>query len=91
MSANTNNISHAIAYMDVFMRSDTMDSPHEMSMIYQNIDSLSFQDVVSIAKDSVKRSNVYGAGVILREMNTPEFHQYVRKKVDQLRDILLSA
>lgn len=86
-----NNISHAIAYMDVFMRSNTMDGPHEMSLIYQNLDNLSFQDVVSIAKDSVKRSNIYGANVILREMDTNEFNQYVRKKVENLRDMLMSA
>lgn len=86
---NTNNITHAIAYMDTFMRCDGIDGSAEMEMITQNIYSLSSQAIVNIVRDSVKRSNVYGTHIIIREMETDEFHQYVKKKIEQLCDVLM--
>lgn len=79
------NISHAIAYMDVFMRYSDVDERPELGVIYQSIDTLSSQEVVSIIKDSVRRSNLFGYELILREMNTLDFLFHVQKKLNQWR------
>lgn len=73
---NINRIPHAVAYVKLFLK-EPLDIG-EQSVVECLINSqLSPVQAVSIIRETVVQHGIQGADVVLKEMNTPEFKQYV--------------
>lgn len=82
-------IAHAMAYVDTFMMSNDPDEC-ELRKVFEFAHNLSSQEVVAIIKESTKRqTNVFGIKTILKEMDMPEFAQYIQRKLIMFRDSLM--
>lgn len=84
-------IGHAIAYVDVFMIHHDPDEYCELRELFEKAYNLSSQEIVSIIKENVKRSSVYGKEIVLSEMSKIEFAEYITNKLNLYRDNLISA
>lgn len=81
-------IAHAMAYVDTFLMSSDPDEC-ELRHIFEKAHTLSSQEVVLIIKESAKRCEVFGIKTILREMEKPEFEQYINRKLNLFRESLM--
>lgn len=71
-------IAHAVAYVKVFMGSGTIDDS-TLEHIRDCANILSIDNVVLIIKESAQRSNLYGSEIVVREMDRPEFRDYIEQ------------
>lgn len=84
----TSKIAHAMAYVDTFMMSSDPDEC-ELKFVFEQAHTLSSQEVVAIIKVLARRSQVFGIKTILKEMDLPEFAEYVNRMLELYRARLM--
>lgn len=72
----TKDISHAIAYCETFMVGSDFGERNELDMLKNSTD-IPTEGMISVLKETVSRNMNEGSDIILKEMNTPEFKQYL--------------
>ena len=74
----TNDIIHAVAYCDMFLRGIDVGT-EGLDSLRENV--LTPKDAVTIIKRSVQERKMPGSHIILKEMDTPQFKQYVAHRL----------
>ena len=91
--SNVTNISNAVAYVDVVMRTSDMGQHSHYEMIERGARSysLSLQEVIGIIRESVRNDDIPNKRTILKEINSDEFERYIARKLEPYNKTLMSA